>query len=181
MARSIYILLTRSNTFMSQAIYRMTRDEFTHVSLSLDDHLTTMYSFCRRYPSLPVPAGFAMETLYHGFYGQRTGISCRLYSLTVSDEDYLRLQMALALLTERSQELKYDIVGTMLCHFEITHQRYNHRYCSWFIAELLGRLHILEFSKEYSLVRPMDFTEMEELHLLYSGTIGNLATQLVSA
>lgn len=181
MAKPIYILLTRSNTFMSQAIYHFTRDEFTHVSLSLDDRLTTMYSFCRRYPSLPIPAGFAVETLYHGFYEQRTDISCRLYSLTVSDEDYLRLQMVLSLLTERSKELKYDIVGTMFCHFEITHQRYNHRYCSWFIAELLGQLDILAFSKEYSLVRPMDFTKMEELNLVYSGTVGNLAIQLVSA
>lgn len=179
MAKQLYLLLTRSNTLVSRAIYQVTKDEFTHISISLEEDLSTMYSFCRRYARSPLPAGFTSETLYHGFYKQHQMIPCRLYALTISDTDYTRLRIVLDMLMEKSKQLKYDILGTMFCRMDIQHQRPNHRYCSWFVAELLGQLQILSFSKDYSLVRPIDFTFFEEMELIFTGTVGQLASQLV--
>lgn len=180
MSRYIYLLLTRSNTFFSKAMYRVTKDEFTHISLSLDDDLDTMYSFCRRYPDLPLPAGFTTESIYRGFYKKNFTIPCCLYRLEVSDDKYQQLLSALEQLMEKSEELKYDVLGTMLCHFDIEHERENYRYCSWFVAEALGNLNLMEFEKHYSLVRPMDFTKMDCLKEVYRGTVGELAKMMKS-
>lgn len=38
--KEIYILLTKSDTLFSKAIYRITRAEYTHASISLDRELT---------------------------------------------------------------------------------------------------------------------------------------------
>ena len=101
--------------------------------------------------------------------------------MTVADSDYQRLQMALILLFNRRRELHYDLLGTFLCTFNRAHERYNRRYCSWFVAELLGRLGILSFDRHYSLIKPMDFTNRDELRLVYQGTVGHLAEKIHSA
>ena len=178
MTKRIYLLLTRSNTVVSKAIYQLTKDEFTHISLSIADDMEPMYSFCRRYPRLSLPAGFTSESLYHGFYAIHQKIPCQLYTMEISDIDYSRLKLALELLMTHSPELKYDVLGTMYCHFGIAHQRRNYRYCSWFVAELLGKLRILHFDKDYSLVRPIDFTKFQNCQLVYRGTVGELSKQL---
>jgi hypothetical protein len=175
MSQKVYVLLTRSNTLVSRIIYQVTKDEFTHCSLSIDQDMQKMYSFCRRYPDLPLPAGFTSESIYQGFYKKHHTIPCKLYSFEVSDDDYVRLKVSLEQLMEKSSELKYDLLGTFYCRLNRAHERYNHRYCSWFVSELLGKLGVLNFNKHYSLVRPVDFTDRADLTFEYSGTVGDLA------
>lgn len=174
MSQKVYVLLTRSNTLVSRAIYKVTKDEFTHCSLSIDKNMEKMYSFCRRYPDLPLPAGFTSESIYYGFYKKHHTIPCKLYSFKVSDDDYVRLKVAIELLMEKSADLKYDLLGTLYCRVNKQHERYNHRYCSWFVAEILGKLGLLSFDKHYSLVKPIDFTTREDLTFEYAGTVGEL-------
>ena len=49
-------------------IYLITKKQYTHSSLSIEDDLNDMFSFCRIYPRLPLPAGLSKESLYRGFY-----------------------------------------------------------------------------------------------------------------
>ena len=46
--KDIYILLTKCDTLFSKAIYKITRAEYTHASISLDRELTKLYSFGRK-------------------------------------------------------------------------------------------------------------------------------------
>ena len=59
MKKTIYIMISRSTTIASRFIHWLTKKEYTHSSLSILDDLDEMYSFCRIYPRLPLPAGFA--------------------------------------------------------------------------------------------------------------------------
>jgi len=43
--KKIYIVLTHSGTTLSQIIKNYTKDEFSHISISLDKDLEEMYSF----------------------------------------------------------------------------------------------------------------------------------------
>ena len=51
--KKVYIILTYSGTFLSKIIKYYTRDEFSHVSISLDSDLKKMYSFGRLNPYNP--------------------------------------------------------------------------------------------------------------------------------
>ena len=46
--RHLYIVLTRTNTVMSNLIQILKNDEYTHAAISLDKELNHMYSFGRR-------------------------------------------------------------------------------------------------------------------------------------
>lgn len=66
--RSIFILLTRSQTIASRVIHMVTDAQYTHSSLSFEEDMQEMYSFGRKYTHLVLPAGFRIESLHRGFY-----------------------------------------------------------------------------------------------------------------
>lgn len=53
--KDIYLLLTKSDTFVSKAIYLMTQDSYTHISISFEENLQPMYSCARKYTYSPIP------------------------------------------------------------------------------------------------------------------------------
>ena len=57
--RSVYILLTRSDTYFSRLIHLLTAEDYTHVSICLDADLQHFYSFGRKSDIFMFPAGFA--------------------------------------------------------------------------------------------------------------------------
>ena len=57
--KDIYLLLTKSDTFVSKAIYLMTQDSYTHISISFEENLQPMYSCARKYTYSPIPAGIS--------------------------------------------------------------------------------------------------------------------------
>lgn len=68
MTKNIYIILTRSDTFISRLIGFLTKEPFTHASIAFDDSLDRMYSFARLNPKMPLPAGLKEENIHRGFY-----------------------------------------------------------------------------------------------------------------
>jgi inositol transport system substrate-binding protein len=66
--KSIYILLTKSDTYVSKIIGLVTDDHYTHASISFEENLQPMYSFSRKFVHSPLPAGLRVEPLQQGFY-----------------------------------------------------------------------------------------------------------------
>lgn len=81
--RSVYILLTRSDTYFSKLIHKVTAEEYTHVSIALDPTLRHFYSFGRKSDIFMFPAGFVRETLQSGVFGRFQEMPCALYELQV--------------------------------------------------------------------------------------------------
>lgn len=46
--KTIYILLTRSGTLLSNLVYRLTGARYTHASLAFDEDLSCLYSSTRK-------------------------------------------------------------------------------------------------------------------------------------
>lgn len=63
----VYVVFSSTPYKIGKLIRRVTREEFNHVSISLDKELSQMYSFSRRHYRLPFYGGFVHETLsrYH--------------------------------------------------------------------------------------------------------------------
>ena len=73
--KDIYLLLTKSDTFISKAIYLVTQDSYTHISISFEENLQPMYSCARKYTYSPIPAGIRNESFEKGFYNKNQHIS----------------------------------------------------------------------------------------------------------
>ena len=174
MSKKIYIMLSRSTTIASRFIYMLTKKQYTHRSISIHDDLIEMYSFCRIYPRLAVPAGYSKESIYKGFYKIHSEIPCRLYALEVSDKQYDMVKEALEKIYENRHLFSYDLFGTFDYINKKERRSYNKRYCSWFIAELLGILEIASFDKPYSLIEPIDFADIRNIKEVFEGNVEGL-------
>ena len=76
--KKVYIVLTHTGTTLSKIIKSYTKDEFSHVSISLDEKLNEMYSFGRLHPYNPFWAGFVHEAINKGTFKRFSNTKARI-------------------------------------------------------------------------------------------------------
>jgi len=173
--KSIYVLLTRTGTIVSRMIYVITADPYTHSCISFDDGLDTLYSFTRKYPRLPLPAGLYTESLYSGNLKRFGYMPCALYELKVEDDIYEAVKGDVESMMADDINYKYNLIGLALCKFGIPHRRKRHYFCSQFVSEVLKRNGAYEMPKDTSLMRPMDYLDLPDFECVFSGDLKTLA------
>ncbi len=172
--KSIYILLTHSNTFISRLIRLATDDMYTHASIAFDESLQPLYSFARKYVYIPLPAGLRVETLINGFYKKDRCIPCALYELEVEDEVYETAKREVENMMKNATDYSFNVLGLILCRLGISWQRKYSYFCSEFVGEILMKSKALSFTKHPSLMRPNDYTKFSQLQCCYEGNLTSL-------
>ena len=179
--KSIYILLTKSNTLVSRLVKLTTFDKYTHVSISFEENLSPLYSFARHYIHTPLPAGLRPEYLDKGFFKHYPQIPCALYELKVEDEAYEAAKEAVEEMMAQSEQYKFNILGLVLCRLSIPSKRKNHYFCSEFVSEVLQNSNAVPLPKKPSLMRPNDYTKLPNLTCRFEGRILGLIQHQQSA
>lgn len=175
--KTIYILLTKSDTILSKIVYFITGDNYTHVSISFDEELKTLYSSSRKNGRTLFPAGPCREHLESGYYQRHTDIPCAVYELKVSDETYERAREEVAAIMADADRYHFNILGLVLCQFNIPYHRKYYFFCSQFVSEILHRSRAVCLPKDTSLMRPSDYMRLPELLCCFNGYIGELVQQ----
>ncbi len=172
--KSIYLLLTRSSSIPSRLIGIFTNEPFTHVSIAFDRELTTLYSFARKYPSLPLPAGLMEEHIDAGFYQKQGDIPCALLQMEVPEKIYARAETLVYNMFQRREEYGYSVLGLLLCRLRIPLDIPNRYFCSQFVSSVLADSGALDLPKPASLMHPFDFCSLDGLRILYLGSLDGL-------
>lgn len=175
--KSIYIMLTRSGTILSKIVHLITRDTYTHASISFDNDLNALYSSSRKNGRTLFPAGPCRESLHSGYYKCHAQIPCVVYKLQVSDEAYEKAKQEVSAIMAEADEYHFNIIGLLLCRFNIPYHRKHYFFCSQFVSEILQRSKALELPKDTSLMRPNDYMRLPELLCLFKGYIHELTLQ----
>ncbi len=171
--RSIYVVLTRTNTVISRLIRYFTKDEYTHASISLDKELKYMYSFGRKWTYNPFIGGFKHENIDQGAYKFSKKLPGVIIELNVSEEQYFRAKRILNEFIYNSSDYKYNYLGLInsIMHKE---NYYDYRFlCSEFVYYVLNESNIINFDKPRNLVRPQDFLKLEG-NIIYEGDLREL-------
>ena len=86
--RKIYIVLTYTGTLLARLVKAYTKKEYSHVSLSLDEDLSHMYSFGRLNPYNPFIGGFLQQSPLFGKFKRFHKTQSIIYSIVVEDDQY---------------------------------------------------------------------------------------------
>lgn len=132
--KSIYIVLTKTNTALSRVIGVVTSDPYTHASISMDKKLDSLYTFSRLQPEKPLPAGFTIESPYTGYMRLHPDTACEVYEMKISNVSYHKIKKQILHMSQQSAIYRYSILGTIYCMFRIKHKRPKHYFCSQFIG-----------------------------------------------
>lgn len=172
--KTIYILLTRSTTILSRIVHFITEDDYTHVSISFEKTLQPLYSSSRKNGRTLFPAGPCKESFYRGYLKKHREIPCAIYELRVSDEIYEMAKKEVARIMEHADKYHFNIIGLILCQFNIPFVRKRYFFCSQFVCEILKRSNALTIGKDSSLMRPSDYMKLPELRCCFRGHLRDI-------
>ena len=137
--KTIYILLTRSGTLLSNLVYTFTGANYTHASLAFDEDLSCLYSSTRKNGYTMFPAGPSREYLNRGVFKLRGDAPCALYALKVSEEAYCRAKRRADHMMAHGRLYRFNTLGLILCGLHIRWNRRRHYFCSQFVSEVLEK------------------------------------------
>ncbi len=176
--KTVYVLLTKNGTMVSRLVGAVTGDEFTHAALALDDRMSELYSFSRRWMHLALPAGFEREELHRGVYGRNPGAPCALFAVRMSASACERMKDELHQMLWEKHAHGYNLLGAMSCGLGRLHvSRHGRQFCSEFVAGMLQRHGALRLDRPAALMRPNDMAALPELKCVFCGTLAQLAAR----
>lgn len=156
----LYIVLIRTSTVLSRMIHQFTKDEYTHVALSFDEELETMYSFGRKYTFNPFIGGFKKEEIDKGIYKFHNVVPCRIVEIEVSRNQYEKARQLVNNFISKGGSYKYNYKGLLYCAINKAACDEKRFLCSEFVYHVLKESGIVDFKISRNLVRPQNLLNL---------------------
>lgn len=170
MDKEFYIVFSQTNTVLSRIIKFITRNEYSHVSISFDKKCNTMYSFGRKYDRNPFYGVFKVENINGGLF-KKTNAKVAIYKVKVSKEKYDIIKRNIKEIEKDNKG--YNIFGLVLAlfNYRITRKKY---YCSEFVYKVLSNNNAKSIKLTNKAIRPKYIKDnIDNLILIYSGYANN--------
>lgn len=168
--QKIYIIQSCTGTVLSDIIKGYTKNQYTHVSVSLDKNLDQMYSFGRLNPYNPFWGGFVQEHVDKGTFARFYNTDCAISELEVTDEQYERLSEKIEYFKKNRESYKFNIAGLFMVAANKKRVKKNTFYCAEFVKYVLkrSRINVKNLPK---IIKPQDFSKLKNLNLIYEGKL----------
>lgn len=178
--KQIYLVLSQTGTLPSKLIRAVTREQYNHVSISLDPNLETMYSFGRRRPRNPLIGGFVTESPGKGTLARFPETKAAVLSLDVTPYQYNKIKKRLDIMNCRAPIYNYNYIGLFCAAFNIKYKKKNCFYCSEFVKDILVKNDVASENKFDDITHPIYFLTMENTHKIYEGKLTSYSSSRVS-
>lgn len=169
--RYIYLIFSKTGTWLSRLISAFSDISYPHASLSFDNNFTRMYSFGRTNPNNPFSGGFVVENLHEGVFSRFSCCKCMILRVKVTEEQYQALQNYVGGFTKEKDKYRYNFLGLYGILLNLPFKRKNYYFCSQFISEALIKSKVLEHKKAPELTRTDDLYSIKNREVLYEGFV----------
>lgn len=169
--RYVYVVLSRTYTIPARWIRFFTGKPYSHTSLALDMELKKLYSFGRKGLHNPFNNGFIIEHLESGIFGMDKNITCCVYAVPVTEEQYEIICHEIDYFVENKDSFRYNNIGLVSVLFGKNIDDGRHFFCSQFVSHIFYRSGIKLFSKADGLIRPYDFHLRLKDNRIYKGKL----------
>jgi len=168
--KKIYIVFSQTNTILARIIKLITKNEYSHVSLSFDEKCKIMYSFGRKYDSNPFYGIFKIENINEGLF-KKTNAKIAIYELDISEKTYKNIKRNIKKIEQNNKG--YNIFGLILAIFDFRIKRKKY-YCSEFVYKVLAEDNVKIIKKTDKAIRPIYIkNNLENSKLIYTGRVNN--------
>ncbi len=143
--KTVTILLTRYSDWFGRFICGISRNKYSHASISVDGEEEIFYSFNYKGFVIEKPKKRIPKT-------RRAGSIC--IRMKVPESVFYLIEEELNQFLEKKEEYIYSRWGVALCLLHIPHKFRSRYFCSQFVAEILSRAGAVELRKKESLYLP---------------------------
>lgn len=169
----IYLVFSKTGTWLSKLIYVFSGIKYAHTSISFDASFTKMYSFGRTNPNNPFSGGFVIENINEGVFKKFPQCECKIYKVPVKQAQLDTLQERINEFIVEQDNMKYNFWGLLGILINLPLYRKNYYFCSQFVSEVLMDCNIFKCEKEPELVKTSELLEITNKELVYEGFINN--------
>ncbi len=169
--KNIYILLSQTDSLFSKLIKKATKAEYSHVSISLNEDLTEMYSFGRIYPYLLFPGGYVRESVNRGIFKRFPGSKIALLRFGLEREQYDAIVQELRGMYSRRHGLKYNYSGVIMAFFKKERAPKNRFFCSQFVNLIFTKHGVYDKNLMPKPVHPIDFYSVFKSRKIFEGVL----------
>lgn len=163
--KSLYVMISRTDTGVGKLIRRLSRYPYNHVSLSLDPTFKTWVSFARYVQNVPLYGGFIVEPAER-FLAKGERIDVRIFRLDIPEEQHGRLERLFSMASQADGELLYNTFDVLAAAVGGRFAVPNAYTCLGFACAVL--------ELPFTTIKEMD--EHLAPHLCYEGDLGKLVT-----
>ena len=172
--KHIYLVFSKTGTWLSRLIGFVIKTPYTHVALTFDDKFDTLYTFGRVNPDNPFSGGFTIESLNAGVYKKSSSTYCGIYKMQITSKQLNKLKEELDKFIHSNINYKYNFLGLITLLFGKPLERKTHYFCSQFLTILLDKSDIWHSPKHSGLTRPTDLLLIEDKELVFKGPVQNV-------
>lgn len=169
--KNIYVVISRTGTFLSKIIRRVTGDKYTHAALSLEGDLNVMYSFGRKFAYFPFYGAFVKESRNFGVMKRFPHADIAVIELTLEDDKYDEVKSYITEMYANRKNYGYNYKGLFLAKRGIVVRRENRFYCSEFVKDILERFNIVLKGELTEAVRPAEMLKLSEGRVIFTGKL----------
>lgn len=167
----IYLVFSKTGTWLSKLIYIFSHIKYPHSSISFDASFTKMYSFGRINPANPFLGGFVEENLHEGIYRKFSDSECLIYRVKVNKEQYISLKKQVDYFIFEKDKYKYNFLGLLGIVLNKAVKRKYCYFCSQFVSEILINSGIFFNGKKPELMRTDDLFTIGNKEIIYEGFV----------
>ncbi len=177
METSIYLVFSKTGTWLARTLGVFSETKYVHSSISFDDSFREMYSFGRTNPNNPFSGGFVKENIYEGVFKKWRKSECIIFKVEVSEAQFWGLKKDIEYFYENRHLYRYNFIGLFGILINKPINRKYHYFCTQFVYELLKRHELVDLQKHPGLVTTLDLIDLLDKSILYEGFIANMALQ----
>lgn len=169
MSKSIYILISQTNTRFGKIIRKFGKIQYNHASIALDSELSEIYSFARQRHSLVLTGKLVKENISRFTLNRATNIDATIFEVPVTEEQYDEIK---ALIEEiyNDKEYLYNLFSVLTYPLTKGLSVYKAFTCNEFamyVLKLLGH----EVQKPLYQYKPDDLLEILGDRIYYQGNL----------
>ncbi|MBU3191429.1 hypothetical protein K9O30_18145 [Clostridium bowmanii] len=171
MEKYVYVIISRTPTSMGKIIRKFLKGKYNHASISLDEKLSKMYSFCRLAVTNPLVGGIIRESVFTLTIGVKDDVPIIVYRIPVTTEQYELISKFIYDIYNDKEVYYYNFIQALGLISKKKHAMYKTYICSEFVMETLRQGGLKLTTLESYKITPTDISEIIGEFIYYSGNL----------
>ena len=168
--KPVFVFLSYTGTPFSKAIRAVTKEDYSHASLSLDTKLDHMMSFGTR-PTDKKLGFIPVESIHDKAFTDRNYSTFALYMYLAPMEEYFVMDSLIKSFKSNVNTFRYNTIGCLKLLFGLESHNEESYFCSEFVSKILYTANPKLIKKDPSLMTPGDLGKTRKMIKIASGNI----------
>lgn len=161
----IYIVLIKALTGLGKFSRKISKYEYTHIAVSLNDKMDDFVTFSRRRHYAPFDAGIMHEKREHYVFGKNEKVKIKIFKIPVSKEEKLKIENYIKKI-ESDKEYIFNLYSMITMHIFHGIEIYKTYNCMSFVSKIIELSNSVKLEKKYYKYNIEDIDKLLEKYVL---------------